>query len=103
LTLERCPLDEAKQTVSVIVDRSKGTKAQQHFNEYLTIQLQARLPLQLPLQFDHLTSEKSKGIQAVDIFSWGIFRKYEAGDTIWYEVFRDKIVVEEVFPKNKSA
>jgi hypothetical protein len=37
--LERCPLDEAQQTVFVIVDRSKGSRAQQHFNEYLTIHL----------------------------------------------------------------
>ncbi|MEO0248146.1 MAG: DUF3800 domain-containing protein, partial [candidate division WOR-3 bacterium] len=99
LLLERCPLDEAQQPVSVIVDRSKGSKAQRHFNEYLSIHLQAYLPLHTPLRFDHLPPEKSKGIQAVDIFSWGIFRKYEAQDTLWYDLFREKIAFQEMFPK----
>jgi hypothetical protein len=102
LILERCPFDEARESVTVIVDRSKGTQAQRHFNEYVTNQLLAHVPLQVPLRFDHVTSVESKGIQATDMFSWGIFRKYEVGDMDWYDVFQEKIGVEEVFPKIKA-
>ena len=39
-----------------------------------------------------------KLLQAVDFFAWGFFRKYETGDTRWYEVFREKIAFERVYP-----
>lgn len=31
------------------------------------------------------------GLQAVDLFSWGIFRKHERNDVVWFNVFRDKV------------
>lgn len=31
------------------------------------------------------------GLQAVDLFSWGIFRKYENGDYGWYTIYWHKI------------
>jgi len=37
-------------------------------------------------------------LQAVDFFAWGFFRKYEKGDARWYEVFREKIAFERVYP-----
>lgn len=39
------------------------------------------LPLNTALNISHLTSEESAELQAVDLFSWGIFRKYENNDT----------------------
>jgi hypothetical protein len=32
------------------------------------------------------------------LFAWGIFRKYEIGDTQWYDVFKEKVVFERVYP-----
>lgn len=43
------------------------------------------------LNISHLTSQESAGLQAVDLFSWGIFRKYENNDMEWYRVYRDKV------------
>lgn len=37
-----------------------------------------------------------KGLQAVDLFCWGIFRKYERGETTWYDVFRERIAGEVI-------
>lgn len=39
-------------------------------------------------------SQKHQGIQAVDMFCYGIARKYEMKDEEWYQLFRDKIAVE---------
>ncbi|MCI0696713.1 DUF3800 domain-containing protein [candidate division KSB1 bacterium] len=48
--------------------------------------------------FYHSFSHEIKLLQAVDLFAWGFFRKYEVGDTRWYDVFREKVVFERVYP-----
>jgi hypothetical protein len=35
--------------------------------------------------------------QAADLFSWGIFRKYEKRDTEWYKIFNSKIRYESKY------
>lgn len=42
----------------------------------------------------HERSHENPGLQAVDLFCWGIFRKYEAGDTEWHEMYRNAIASE---------
>jgi len=61
------------------------------FNQYLVNQLEALLPLNTDLNISHLTSQESTGLQAVDLFSWGIFRKYENNDAEWYNVYQHKV------------
>lgn len=79
------------------LDRSKAKAEQADFNKYLTGQLQAFLSPQIPLHIYHPPSEQSAGVQAADLFCWGIFRKYERGDWEWYRVFRGKIPFETVY------
>jgi hypothetical protein len=57
-------------------------------------QIEALLPLNTALIVEHLKSEESTGLQAVDLFCWGIARKYERNDLRWYDVFRHKIMYE---------
>ncbi len=88
-----------------LINELKGSKtdfAIQQFNTSLRAQLESRIPLSVPLDINHYTSHENKLLQAVDLFSWGIYRKYEAGDTEWYDVFREKIAFEEVHPENKK-
>jgi len=42
------------------------------------------------LGFDiyHHRSDENVGLQTVDLFAWGVFRKHERGDTAWFDVFR---------------
>jgi hypothetical protein len=42
----------------------------------------------------HERSHDNQGLQAVDLFCWGIFRKYETGDAEWYDMYRDAIAFE---------
>ena len=55
-------------------------------------QLEALLPLNARLDIDHLGSHESAGLQAVDLFCWGIARKDGLGDKEWYEVYEEKVI-----------
>lgn len=97
LLIEKCPLAEATNRVILTLDRSKAKAEQADFNQYLTGQLKAFLPPQIPLNIYHAPSEENASIQAVDLFCWGIFRKYERRDLEWYLVFREKIRFETLY------
>jgi hypothetical protein len=97
--IEKIPLHTANDQVILTLDKRKNQNDQQELNRYLSFQLQGLLPLHVPLEIFPIGSHESKGIQAVDLLCWGIFRKYEAGDLTWYQSFREKIRVEMVlFP-----
>ncbi|MCP4254020.1 MAG: DUF3800 domain-containing protein [Candidatus Scalindua sp.] len=89
--MEELDLSKAQRNVELIVDRCKNKEEVRDFNQYLINQLEALLPLNTDLNILHLTSQESTGLQAVDLFSWGIFRKYENSDIEWYKVYRDKV------------
>jgi hypothetical protein len=89
--LEKLDLSGAQRNVELIVDRCKNKEEVRDFNQYLANQLEALLPLNTNLNILHLTSQECTGLQAVDLFSWGIFRKYENNDNEWYDVYRHKV------------
>jgi hypothetical protein len=60
--------------------------------------LESRIPPLVPLSINHSPSHENKLLQAVDLFAWGFYRKYEEGDTQWYDVFQKKVVFERVYP-----
>jgi len=41
---------------------------------------------------------ESKALQAVDLFAWGIHRKYELRDLEWYDMFQEKLAYEMIYP-----
>ncbi|MCI0691645.1 DUF3800 domain-containing protein [candidate division KSB1 bacterium] len=98
LVLKELPLEQAATQVILALDRSMDKPAIQEFNEYLIKHLELRIPPQVPLAIYHDLSHENKPLQAVDLFAWGIYRKYEAGDMQWYEVFREKIAYEQFYP-----
>lgn len=87
LLIEKLDLSKVQRNVELIVDRCKNKKEVRDFNQYLVNQLEALLPLNTDLNILHLTSQESMGLQAVDLFSWGIFRKHENNDVEWYKVY----------------
>ena len=47
---------------------------------------------------EHRLSHDYLGLQAVDLFAWGIFQKYERGDMDWFDVFAsDKVTFDEQY------
>ena len=95
--MDRLPIEHAHTRVQLVVDRCKSKKEIADFNGYLFTQLQGRLDPKVPLDFSHLASHDSSGLQAVDLLAWGIFRKYEKGDREWLDVFREKVKCEEQY------
>ena len=89
--IDKLPLRTAVTNVRLVVDRSKNIREIQDFNQYVRNQIEALLPLNTGFAIEHLTSEESAGLQAVDLFCWGIFRKYEFGDWDWYRAYKGRI------------
>lgn len=89
--LEKLPLQKASRNVDLVVDRCKNKEEVRDFNQYLINQFEALLPLNTDLNISHLTSHESAGLQAVDLFCWGIFRKYENNDYEWYDIYKNKV------------
>lgn len=98
LVLKEMPLEQAKYQIILTIDKSMGNKAIREFNDLLFRQLESRIPPHVPVMINHNYSHENKLLQAVDFFAWGIYRKYEAGDTDWYEMFREKLIAEIVYP-----
>jgi len=91
LALEQVPMEEAQNQVDLIIDKSKSKLQIQEFNAYLVNQLQGRIEPRIPLNIYHRVSNREYGLQAADMFSWGVFRKHERADTEWFEVFKERV------------
>lgn len=105
LVMDKIPIERSLSNVELIVDRSKSKPEIEEFNKYIVRMLQGRLDPKVALNILHQSSHQSPGLQAADLFCWGIFRKYEKKDTRWYSLFaKDKIKYETVFlPENKKS
>jgi len=95
--IEHCPLPAEQGKIVLTLDRRIAAKEIQAFNQSLLVQIQKRLPVNVPFEIFHQHSFENRGLQAVDLFSWGIFRKYERGDESWYAAFKDRLAFEEVY------
>jgi uncharacterized membrane protein len=61
------------------LDRLQNNKEITEFNNYVAEYLASLLPLITKIKIDHETSPYSAFLQAVDLFSWRIYKKYEKG------------------------
>lgn len=92
--LQKVDLSRPGNAVTLVIDKSKNKDEIADFNTYVANQLEALLPLEVPLNIYHERSHENAGLQAVDLFCWGIFRKYERNDHEWYRLFRSKSTYE---------
>lgn len=95
--IERLPLNDVRSNVRLIVDKCKNRAEIRDFNHYLQTYIEGRLPLNTGLTIEHLSSHEDPGLQAVDLFCWGIARKYTRQDTLWYNCFAEKIRFEDEY------
>jgi hypothetical protein len=96
-TLDRIPLEKATDWVQLTVDKSKGKREIKEFNEYIIQQLKGKLNPSVPLSINHLDSREDAGLQAVDLFAWGILRKYEKKDFEWFNYYEEKVRLDELY------
>jgi len=101
--LKRIAVPPETNAVNLFIDRSKTRQEIKDFNSYVEHQLAGLIPLEVPLNITHEQSENNAGLQAVDLFCWGIFRKYELEDEDWYLLYRKYVVFEtEYLPEKKK-
>jgi hypothetical protein len=101
LVLDRIPFEQADDRVQLLIDRSKGKADIQDFNRHVFRQTRGRLHPMVALHTDHVTSQQEPILQAVDLFAWGVFRKYEKGDSAWFDVFKEKVRCCELYPESE--
>ena len=97
--IQQLPLSDVQTNVHLIVDKSKNRTEIRDFNQYLQNYIEGQLPLNTGLTIEHLNSHEAPGLQAVDLFCWGIGRKYTRQDTQWYDCFAEKIRFEDEYLK----
>lgn len=97
LVLDQINFNDAKQRVMLILDKSKSKPEIADFNSYVLRQLQGRLNPKIPLDIMHKLSHEMLGLQAVDLFAWGIFRKYERRDEKWFRIFQERVIYDELY------
>jgi len=83
--------------IHLFIDKSKSKPQIVEFDEYICRQLMAKIDPKIPLEIKHKDSCSDYGLNAVDLFSWGIFRKHERKDTEWYNIFKGKIKYDGVY------
>jgi hypothetical protein len=85
------------QAIELIVDKSKPAPEIREFNAYIRAQLKGRINPKIPLNIYHWDSKENMGLQACDMFCWGIFQKRERNKAEWYNLFTDKIVFDSIY------
>lgn len=80
--------------IHIAADRCKRGNEANDLASTLRSHLETLLPLNAKITIEQIPSTNEPALQAVDIFSYGIFRKYESKDLDWYNVFENKISVE---------
>lgn len=86
--MDKIPLEKNnRERVELIIDKSMSKPEIAEFNSYIRRQLEARLNPQTPLDIYHWQSHETPGLQAADMFCWGIFEKYERQRSDWYDIF----------------
>ncbi len=99
LVLDKIRFEDARVRVILTVDKSKSKPEIKDFNAYIISQIKSRLDPKIPLEIFHSLSHNTLQLQAVDLFAWGIFRKYERQDTEWFSVFKEKIEYDGLYLK----
>jgi hypothetical protein len=95
--LDKIPFEKASSAIELIVDKSKNMVEIAEFNSYILRHLQGRITPKVPLQIFHRRSHENYGLQAVDIISWSVFRKYEKQDKEASIFFKEKIRYDEMY------
>ncbi len=97
LVLEKVDMADTKVRVILTVDKSKTMPGIRDFNALVLAHLKSRLDPRIPLEIVHRSSQEAPQLQAVDLFAWGIFRRYERGDAEWRDEFSGKIVFDGLY------
>lgn len=97
--LDQIPFEKNNiDRVELVLDKSMAKPEIIEFNSYVRRQLEGRLSPSVPLDIYHWLSHENYGLQAVDLFCWGIFQKYERKKTEWFDIFsKEKVKFDDQY------
>jgi hypothetical protein len=96
LLMDNIDFSVAKNSITLIIDKSKSKPEIEEFNAYIQQHLKAKIDPKIPLFIDHLDSCDDYCINTVDMFAWGIRKRYH-NDLKWYDVFKEKIKFDSLY------
>ncbi len=100
--IDQIPFNDIGERVELIVDRSKSKPEIVEFNDYIRRQMEARIDPKILLDIYHVNSVENGGLQAIDIFSYGIFEKYERKKYDWFNIFKEKVRYDSLYLPDKK-
>lgn len=89
---------EYRDCFLTIDKRNKEMHAQRHFDGYIETKARGDAfenKIDINLEIKHDESQVNYGLQAVDFFSWSIYRKIENNDLRFFKIFEDLIHLKE--------
>lgn len=95
--LSQINLSADNSHIQLIIDKSKTRNAVKVFDHSINSMIRDLIPKERQLSIQHRRSDIDPGLQIADLFSWGIYRKYQNNDLEWYEVFQNRIALEMEF------
>ena len=99
MLLDQIDFSNAETQINLIIDKSKSKPEIAEFDKYVLWNLKSKIDPKIPLNITHRDSQEDLCLNAADLFSWGIFRKYEKKDKVWYDIYREKIGYEALYLK----
>lgn len=94
--LNHMTFSENLSFVHLWADRCKRGVEARDLNTLIRYNLENRLPLTTRITLEQVPSSEHYGLQAVDMFSYGFYRKHEHHDLDWYNVFNSEVFSEVV-------
>lgn len=101
--LEKINFPREIKRLDIYIDKSTGNEEAKEFNHYIQSYLRENIAKKTILNIYHVKSEESFGIQAVDLFCWGIARKYSHLENAWYDIFKHRIRFEGIYLEKKAT
>lgn len=90
--IKSCFKNHAKlTTINIILDRCKNTEHEMKTLNNKIISALQNLSAPNEIKIHHADSKREPGLQMVDLYSYGIFIKYESGKKDWFNYFKNKI------------
>lgn len=77
--------------VNLVVDRCKDGKDRKDFDSYIKTHIEGAFPLETNVYITHENSQENPGLQAVDMFCYGVQKKENHQDETWYNEYQKYI------------
>lgn len=96
--VDQIPFGKSENSrIFFIIDKSKGRKEIEEFNSYIRANLDAKINPLTPIDIYHWNSIEHQGLQACDLFCYGIFQHQEHKEDGWFGIFKeDKIRLNQI-------